>query len=110
MKNILYLFLAVTMFACSSDSSDTNDNSNQTFLERFEGVVWQSEATEVDAFLIFDNDNYSAKWVINGDCLVWYFDVYNENIETSAETTKAKGTKCPVCWKITEKACSRHSE
>ncbi|MDB4065548.1 isoleucine--tRNA ligase [Candidatus Pelagibacter sp.] len=36
--------------------------------------------------------------------------IYNENIETSAETTKAKGTKCPVCWKITEKACSRHSE
>jgi isoleucyl-tRNA synthetase len=31
--------------------------------------------------------------------------IYNENIETSAETTKAKGTKCPVCWKITEEAC-----
>ena len=62
--------------------SDTNDNSNQTFLERFDGVVWQSEATEVDAFLIIDNDNYSTKWVINGDCLVWYFDVYNENIES----------------------------
>ena len=36
--------------------------------------------------------------------------IYNENIETTAETTKAKGTKCPVCWKITEEACSRHSE
>ncbi len=36
--------------------------------------------------------------------------IYNEKIETSAETTKAKGTKCPVCWKITEEACSRHSE
>jgi isoleucyl-tRNA synthetase len=36
--------------------------------------------------------------------------IYNENIETSAETTKAKGTKCPVCWKITEEACPRHSE
>ena len=79
----LILLSALFIFACSSDdSSDTNDNSNQTFLERFEGVVWQSEATEVDAFLIFDNDNYSAKWVINGDCLVWYFDVYNENIES----------------------------
>jgi acetyltransferase-like isoleucine patch superfamily enzyme len=83
MKKILYLFLAVTIFACSSDdSSDTNDDNNQTFLERFDGVVWQSEATEVDAFLIIDNDNYSTKWVINGDCLVWYFDVYNENIES----------------------------
>tara|TARA_A100001015_G_scaffold59961_1_gene66141 strand:+ start:1 stop:1056 length:1056 start_codon:yes stop_codon:yes gene_type:complete len=33
--------------------------------------------------------------------------IFNENIEISAETTKAKGTKCPVCWKITEEACSR---
>ncbi len=36
--------------------------------------------------------------------------IYNENIETSAETTKAKGNKCPVCWKISEVACPRHSE
>ena len=82
MKKLL-LLSALLIFACSSDdSSDTNDSSNQTFLERFDGVVWQSEATEVDAFLIIDNDNYSTKWVINGDCLVWYFDVYNENIES----------------------------
>ncbi|MBD1150777.1 isoleucine--tRNA ligase [Pelagibacterales bacterium SAG-MED25] len=33
--------------------------------------------------------------------------IFNKNIEISAETTKAKGTKCPVCWKITEEACSR---
>ena len=31
-----------------------------------------------------------------------------ENIETSAQTTKAKGTKCPVCWKISEVSCPRH--
>jgi hypothetical protein len=31
MKNILYLFLAVTIFACSSDDSndDNNDDNNQ---------------------------------------------------------------------------------
>ena len=44
-------------------------------------------------------------------CITSYAEViYNDNIETSAETTKAKGTKCPVCWKITEEACPRHSE
>jgi len=44
-------------------------------------------------------------------CITSHADViYNDNIETSAETTKAKGTKCPVCWKITEEACPRHSE
>ena len=36
--------------------------------------------------------------------------IYNENSETSAQTSKAKGFKCPVCWKITEEACPKHSE
>jgi len=35
--------------------------------------------------------------------------IYNENIETNTQTTKAKGSKCPVCWKISEDACSKHS-
>ena len=33
---------------------------------------------------------------------------YLENFETSAQTKKAKGTKCPVCWKISEDSCPRH--
>ena len=36
--------------------------------------------------------------------------IYNENSETSAQTSKAKGFKCPVCWKITEEACPKHTE
>ena len=35
---------------------------------------------------------------------------YSENLEISVKTTKAKGSKCPVCWKISEEACTRHSE
>ena len=34
----LLLLSAFLIFACSSD--DVNDNSNQTFLERYDGVVW----------------------------------------------------------------------
>jgi isoleucyl-tRNA synthetase len=34
---------------------------------------------------------------------------YTENIETSAQTVKAEGSKCPVCWKISTDVCSRHS-
>ena len=68
MKKLL-LLSAILIFACSSDdSSDTNDNSNQTFLERFDGVVWQSADTEVEAFKIIDNDNYSWKDAPNADC------------------------------------------
>ncbi len=33
---------------------------------------------------------------------------FKENLETSAQTIKAKGTKCPVCWKISEVSCPRH--
>ncbi len=33
---------------------------------------------------------------------------FRENLEISAQTTKAKGTKCPVCWKISEVSCPRH--
>ncbi len=29
--------------------------------------------------------------------------------ETKIDTIKAKGSKCPVCWKISEEPCSRHS-
>ena len=81
MKKLL-LLSALLIFACSSDdSSDTNDNSNQTFLEIFDGVVWQSADTEVEAFKIIDNDNYSWKDVINGNCRVFYFGVINDNYE-----------------------------
>ena len=32
----------------------------------------------------------------------------NDNSEIEVETLKAKGNKCPVCWKISEKPCERH--
>ena len=35
---------------------------------------------------------------------------YKNNVETSAITRKAKGSKCPVCWKINEVSCPRHTE
>ena len=34
---------------------------------------------------------------------------YNETSETKVETTKAKGSKCPVCWKLSEEPCVKHS-
>ena len=35
---------------------------------------------------------------------------YKDDIETIAITSKAKGTKCPVCWKINEGPCPRHPQ
>ena len=34
---------------------------------------------------------------------------YNEKADTNVQTTKAKGSKCPVCWKIKEEACTRET-
>jgi isoleucyl-tRNA synthetase len=33
--------------------------------------------------------------------------IYKDDIETTAITTKAKGSKCSICWKIKETACDR---
>jgi isoleucyl-tRNA synthetase len=35
---------------------------------------------------------------------------YTENEDVKVETNKAKGIKCPVCWKISEIFCSRHTQ
>ena len=32
---------------------------------------------------------------------------YLENSETKVQTSKAQGSKCQVCWKITKDTCSR---
>ena len=34
---------------------------------------------------------------------------YFENTETKVQTTKAEGSKCPVCWKLSVDPCSKHS-
>ena len=34
---------------------------------------------------------------------------YLENSETKVQTTKAEGSKCPVCWKLSVDPCPRHS-
>jgi hypothetical protein len=48
MKNILCLFLAVTMFACSDDdSSDTNDNSNNDACPGQDALLEQYEDAAV---------------------------------------------------------------
>ena len=33
---------------------------------------------------------------------------YKDDIDIMATTSKAKGSKCPVCWKINEATCQRH--
>ena len=42
-------------------------------------------------------------------CITSSVEIKNDQFEeTKVETIKAKGKKCPVCWKISEKPCIRH--
>ena len=69
MKNLLYLFLAVTMFACSSGGDD--NNSNETFLERYDGVVWDEDFYST-------NLEYSYRIIVsNNPKSVTFNELYN---------------------------------
>jgi len=49
MKKLTYLFLALIIVACGSDdSSDDNSDNNQLFLEKYDGIVWQKEYSEIN--------------------------------------------------------------
>ena len=62
MKKLL-LLSALLIFACGSDSSDSDDNDlmEETFLERYDGVVWESaffeDGVEYTSYLRFNNDD-----------------------------------------------------
>ena len=62
MKKLL-LLSALLIFACGSDSSDSDDNDlmEETFLERYDGVVWGStfseDGVEYTSYLRFNNDD-----------------------------------------------------
>ena len=44
-------------------------------------------------------------------CITSSANVQKSDIEdVEVETIKAEGTKCPVCWKINNEQCARHSK
>jgi len=45
MKKLLYLFLTVLIVGCSSEDSNDNNNSNLTFFEKYDGVVWEEQTS-----------------------------------------------------------------
>ena len=73
MKKLL-LLSALFIFACSSD--DSNDNSNQTFLERYADIVWQSEGSEELIRLSFNLNGFTRN---SEDCLVYVWNEENPN-------------------------------
>ena len=63
MKKFLYLFLALTVIACSKDDSNSEP---QTFFQKYDGVVWQE-----------DTSNYINRVQINNETnptVVFYYE------------------------------------
>jgi len=85
MKKLL-LLSALLIFACSSDegNDDYDNNSNQTFLERYDGVVWENP------FFISNPQNeedlYSSQYLTlnnSNEFLTYYrpnLSMINENV------------------------------
>ena len=96
MKNILYLFLAVTIFACSSDddNSDTNDNNDNSSTNgllvdtvQFSYLVMSNqELTQEEGTYSYNYDGnklVSIDFSINGETGTINF-TYNDNNQFSA--------------------------
>ena len=65
MKKLTYLFLALLIVACSSDDSS---DGNQLFLEKYDGVVQESD----DGYfkIAFDNSTQSYIYESSGYCVI----------------------------------------
>ena len=92
MKKLL-LLSALLIFACSSDDS-SNDNSNQTFLERYDGVVWEdNELSEIwyvrtnnditNLFTSYGND-YTGVFVY--ECSDWQYEAAESGVDITVTT------------------------
>ena len=82
MKKLL-LLSALFIFACSSDSSDSDDNDlmEETFLEKYDGVVWESDEwasindTGVWRYIIF-NDASGFLTIVTDDNIIECVNIY----------------------------------
>ena len=79
----LFLLSALLIFACSSDSSDSDDNDlmEETFLEKYDGVVWESDEwasindTGVWRYIIF-NDASDFLTIVTDDNIIECVNIY----------------------------------
>ena len=46
MKKLLLLFTTLLFISCSSEDSDENEKSTQTFLEKYDGVYWKRDYSD----------------------------------------------------------------
>lgn len=83
MKRILIL-TAFLIFACSGDdSSDTNNSSNHTFLERYDGVVWEVDNYEINPYygryiIFYNSQQIYMKEFFSDGCDLYFLGYSSE--------------------------------
>ena len=60
---------ALLFFSCSSNDNSNNDNNTESFLERHDGVVWESTFSE-------DGIEYISYLRFNNDDINWWTEAY----------------------------------
>ena len=74
-------------------------------------TIGSSLETAIDIRLTKDLYDIAKKYDFSEICITSLANtILDENTKNQIEvkTSKAKGKKCPVCWKITEAECERH--
>ena len=74
-------------------------------------IIGSSLETAIDIRLNKDLYHLAKKYDFSEICITSLANIFlDENIKDQIEvkTSKAKGNKCPVCWKISEVECERH--
>ena len=88
MKKLLFLFTTILLISCSSDDSDENEESTQTFLEKYDGVGFLYAITQQDldtgnyGGAVGDEDGYFFSNTVGNEVMyvledsgVWYCDI-----------------------------------
>ena len=81
MKKLTYLFLALLIFACSSDDSS---DGNQLFLEKYDSIVWER--------LPLDNQSYRIAFIDSSNSITQYSSSFGEDMEEMCSNTPLEGT------------------
>ena len=95
------------MSPVAAESKNSKPNSKKKINKK----INTSLETAVDIKLGKDLFELAKKYDFSEICITSLANVVlDENVKDHIEvqTSKAKGKKCPVCWKITEAECERH--
>ena len=94
MKKLILLLFIPLVFTCSSDSSD-DSQEDQTFLEKHNGIVWEtspeSNVTYIQRFMFTNNPKSISYYFEDGD---------SESCTT--DPIASQNENCSNCWIIYE--------